>query len=50
MAWYAHQTHPDYYLKYTFSVLGRLLNNDDTIGSSDNLGMGRYMYVAVIKV
>ena len=39
LVWHAHQTDPVNYCKYTTSVMGRILNHDDTIGS-DDLGKG----------
>jgi len=39
LVWHTHQTDPVNYNNYTTSILGRLLNHDDTIGS-DDLGKG----------
>ena len=47
LVWHAHQTNPTSYGTYTKSVLGKVLNHDDTIGSED-LGKGRDLHTMYI--
>ena len=43
LVWHTHQTQPVRYCEYTKSLLGKILNHDDTIGS-DDLGKGAARY------